>query len=110
MTTLTRLLHQPCTVRYLTPGPPDEHNDPTDVYAEIDTKCVLQQRARSEFGDGQVPSGVWWVWLGPDVPIPGPADQLIVDGKTMEFQGDSWLAHDLRGSPDHIEATCRHGS
>ena len=39
-TTITRRLTRPCTIRYQSPGPVDAHNNPTDVWTEVETHCV----------------------------------------------------------------------
>jgi hypothetical protein len=103
--TLLRHPSIPCTIRYQTPGPPDEHNDPTSVWTEVETTCVLQQKARSEIGEGQLSAELWFVWLPVSEPFPHGTDQLVVDGVTYEFTADPWLARNLHGQADHI-----HGS
>jgi hypothetical protein len=110
MTTITaRRLTQPCTIAYRDDGPPDEHNDPTDIWTNVQTLCIFQQRARAALGDqGQVSMETWWVWLDPNERVPANGDRLFVGGMELGFRADGWLAHDLQGNPDHIAATCGH--
>ena len=106
-TTITRLLHVPCTIRYFTPGPPDEQNNATEGWTDLETRCSIQQHARSESGDvSEVSSEVWYVWLPPDIRPPKSTDLLVANGETFAFRGNAGLAHDLAGRPDHIEGTC----
>jgi hypothetical protein len=87
-----------CTVRYYAPGPPDGHNDPTEGWTDVDTVCLIQQRARSEAGDtGQVSQVYWFCILGPEEQVPLSSDEIIVNGLTFTFHGDGYLAHTLGG-------------
>jgi hypothetical protein len=100
------LFNRPCTVRYRSDGPPDEHNDPTDVWTELDTVCSIQERSRLEQGgDAQIGVTIWFVFLPPSVPIPGSADEIVHNGTTYQFHGNGGLAHDSMGRADHIELT-----
>lgn len=103
---VSRRLHQPCTIRYWSQGPPDARNDPSDDWTEVETRCQMQQRGRQELGAvGQLSDTTWLVTFAPDEQPPRSVDQLIVSGTTYEFRGDSWPAHSLAGGLDHIEAT-----
>jgi hypothetical protein len=106
MTLPRRLLVQPCTVRYWSAGPPDSHNNQTDVFTNEDMLCSFQERSRLQTG-GEAEIGVtlWFVFLPPDAQIPMSADRIIVNGTEYNFHGDGWLALDIRGEPDHIELT-----
>ena len=110
-TTVTRLLLTPCVIRYYADGPPDEHNDPTALWTEVDTICQIQQRQRGETGDmAEIPTSTWGVWLLPTEDLPHSTDQLIANGITYTFRGNAALTYDLRGNPDHIEATVGYGA
>lgn len=105
MSRISRRLTMPCTIRYQAPGPPDVHNNPADSWTEIETTCYIQQRGRQELTEGQISDTTWLVTFSPQTPPPRAADELVVDGLTYQFRGDSWLAYSLQGSADHVEAT-----
>lgn len=110
VTTASRLLNMACTIRYRSDGPPDANNDPTDVWTDVETLCLIQQRARSESSDtSQVSSEVWGVYLSPDEIVPVSSDVLVVGDQTYPFIGNCWLAFDLAGRPDHIEGFAARG-
>jgi hypothetical protein len=99
-----KLYNRQCTLRYWSAGPPDDHNDPTDVFTEVDTLCLFQGRSRLQSpGDGQIGVTMWFVFLKPSEIVPKSADRIVVDGTEYNFHGDGWLAHDESGQPDHIE-------
>jgi len=101
-----RLYNQPCTINYWAPGPADAHNNQTDTWTSVDTVCAMQQRSRLEGGgDAELGVGIWGVWLHPDEQLPGPTDQIVLNGETFHFHGYAWPAVDGRGVVDHIEAT-----
>jgi hypothetical protein len=103
---VARNLTRKCTIRYQSSGAPDAHGNPTDFFFDVDTLCQFQQRGRQEIGDmGQLSDTTWLVTFLPNAVPPKAADQLIVDGVTYEFRGDSWPAYTLSGRLDHIEAT-----
>jgi len=105
MTTQLRLLAQPCTVRYWSPAaPPDPDNNPDDQWTEVASLCSVQQKAgRSETGTmGDLASTAWLVFLRPELAPPHAADQLVVQGLTLEFVGDCWSAY-LYANLDHLE-------
>jgi hypothetical protein len=106
MTNVVSLLRTPATVRYFSAGPPDEHNDPTDEWTDVAVLCNMQQRSRQEYEDsGDLSSTMWLVVFAPTIDLPLSTDQLVVNGDTFQFRGDSWLAYGTRGNVDHIEAT-----
>jgi hypothetical protein len=104
--TSLRLLGQPCTIRYHSPGELlDAANNPNDAWTEVASRCSVQMRARGETGlMGDLSNTLWLVFLPPDVTPPRSPDQLVVQDQTLEFVGDSWPAY-LMGRLDHIEAT-----
>jgi hypothetical protein len=108
MSIADRLYRRPCTVRYWSAGPPDEHNNQTDQWTDVDTVCVFQGRARLQSGgDAEIGTTMWLVFFrARDLPsVPGSSDHLVVDGVDYNFHGDGWLALNPRGQPDHIETT-----
>jgi hypothetical protein len=94
------------TLRYQSPGPPDEHNDPSDTWTEVDVKCAIQMRGRQEDPTtGELSTTTWLAFFPIGIGPPRSVDQLVVDGVTYQFRGDSWVATGTRGRADHIEAT-----
>jgi hypothetical protein len=106
MTTPLRLMVQPATIRYWSPGPPDEHNDQTDVFTDVATMCSFQERSRLQTGgEAEIGLTLWFVFLPPTMTVPMSADRIVVNGTEYNFHGDGWLSVDMRGEPDHIELT-----
>jgi hypothetical protein len=106
-TTVARRLWQAVTLRYFVPGDPDAHNNPADTYTDVETFCVFQQQSRMETGmEAQVSAAQWKILLSPAEQLPEAADLATVDGVDYQFVGDAYLAHDVKGAPDHIEGTC----
>lgn len=106
-TNILSRLRRPCTIRYWSEGPPDAQNNPSDLWNDVDTVCIFQQRGRQAVGDvSDITAEVWWCWFDPDTLLPTTKDRINVDGVEYAFRGDSWLARSLDDTPDHIEATC----
>lgn len=105
-TNAVALMRTPAVLSYWQPGPPDEHNDPTDSWETLDVLCTVQMRTRQESDDsGQLSQTTYIALFPPDIQIPRSIDTLTVNGETLHFRGDSWLASGTRGDVDHIEAT-----
>jgi hypothetical protein len=66
--------------------------------------CSVQQHGgRGETGTlGDLSTSRWFVFLRPDIDPPKAADQLVVQGLTLEFVGDCWPAYN-GGHLDHLE-------
>jgi hypothetical protein len=106
MTSAGRMMTRSCTIRYFAPGPADAQNNPSDTYTEVTTRCALQQRGRQEVDEsGQLSVTTWQLILGPTELPPHSVDEVVVEGATYHFRGDSWPAHNTRGALDHIEGT-----
>jgi hypothetical protein len=106
VTTSLRRINRPCTLRYWAPGPPDDHNDQTDLWSEVVTVCAFQERSRmQQGGEAEIGLTLWLVFLKPAERIPMSADRIVVDGTEYNFHGDGYLSHDIRNNADHIEAT-----
>lgn len=106
MTNAASLCRTPGVLRYYVPGPPDERNDPTDTYNDVDVMCRIQMRARQEVApEGEVSATTWLAYFPPSVVPPKAADELTVEGTTYQFRGDGWLAHGTTGQADHVEGT-----
>lgn len=105
MSTVSRMARQRCTVRYHQPAGSDGRVDQGSDWTEVETVCQLQQRGRNETNEGEVSQTTWLVTFPRGTPAPRGVDELVIDGITYQFRGDSWPASNSRGQLDHIEAT-----
>jgi hypothetical protein len=107
VTTSLHRINHPCAILYWSAGPPDEHNNQTDVWTTVQTVCSIQERSRLETGgEAEIGVSIWLCFLKPTEQIPTSVDLIQVDGNEYHFHGDGYLARDIRMHPDHIESTC----
>jgi hypothetical protein len=100
---LADLLNRPTTIVHRVS---DEAFDAAYTESTTETVCELQQRVRTE-REGVISITDWLLILPAGTPI-DTNDQVIVDGKRFEIEGDAWEARNpYTQQPSHVEASLR---
>jgi hypothetical protein len=101
---LDHLLTRPATMLLRAPAGEDANGDATFDVVERATVCELQLQSTGEDHEGGLLASRWRVFLPADVELDG-WDALIVDGVTLELEGEATRVwNPLTQSVHHVEA------